>query len=90
MFGKKVAEQNKFTGARKDAIAQGKDPFEVDGKVYKVTGDTPDEEEQANESMFDDIITDMLAEEVEVEQAEVIMAARALADDVQDPNCKIR
>ena len=84
MFGKKVAEQNKFTGARKDAIAQGKDSFEVDGKVYKVTGDTSDEEEQANESMFDDIITDMLAEEVEVEQAEVIMAARALADDVQD------
>ena len=85
MFGKKVAEQNKFTGARKDAIAQGKDSFEVDGKMYKITGDTSDEEDQAkNESMFDDIITDMLAEEVEVEQAEVIMAARALADDVQD------
>ena len=48
MFGKKVAEQNKFTGARKDAIAQGKDSFEVDGKVFKVTGDTSDEEEQAN------------------------------------------
>ena len=84
MFGRKIAEQNKFTGARKDAIAQGKDSFEVDGKMYKITGDTSDEEDQAkNESMFDDIITDMLAEEVEVEQAEVIMAARALADDVQ-------
>ena len=34
--------------------------------------------------MFDDIIDDMLAEEVNVEEAEVIMAARALADDVQD------
>jgi hypothetical protein len=34
--------------------------------------------------MFTDIIDDMLAEEVNVEEAEVIMAARALADDVQD------
>ena len=84
MFGKKVAEQNKFTGARKDAISQGKDSFEVDGKMFKITGDTSDEEEQANESMFIDIIDDMLAEEVNVEEAEVIMAARALADDVQD------
>lgn len=84
MFGKKVAEQNKFTGARKDAIAQGKDSFEVDGKVFKITGDTSDEEEQANESMFNDIINDMLSEEVDVEQAEVVMAARALSDDIQD------
>ena len=84
MFGRKVAEQNKFTGARKDAISQGKDSFEVDGKMFKITGDTSDEEEQANESMFTDIIDDMLAEEVNVEEAEVIMAARALADDVQD------
>ncbi len=85
MFGKKVAEQNKFTGARKDAIAQGKDEFEVDGETYKVTGDTSDEKKQAKkESMFDDIINDMIAEEVEVEQAEVVMALRALSDDVQD------
>ena len=84
MFGKKVAEQNKFTGARKDAIAAGKDEFEVDGKTYKITGDTSDEEKQAKkESMFDDIINDMIAEEVEVEQAEVVMALRALSDDVQ-------
>ena len=38
----------------------------------------------ATESMFDDIINDMLNEEVDVEQAEVVMAVRALADDVQD------
>ena len=82
MFGSKVAEQNKFTGARKDAIAKGQDSFEVDGKIFKITGDTKDEEMQ-EASMFEDIIDDMLAEEVEVEQAEVIMAARALADDVQ-------
>jgi uncharacterized protein YaaR (DUF327 family) len=37
------------------------------------------------ESMFDDIINDMLAEEIEsVEEAEVLMAVRALADDIQD------
>jgi len=85
MFGKKVAEQNKFTGARKDAIAQGKDSFEVDGEEFTVTGDTKDEKKQdAKESMFDNIIDEMLAEEVEVEQAEVVMALRALADDVQE------
>ena len=88
MFGKKVAEQNKFTGARKDAIAQGKDSFEVDGETFKVTGDTKDEKAQAKkESMFDDIIDDMLSEEIEgtsVEEAEVVMAVRALADDIQD------
>lgn len=38
----------------------------------------------ATESMFDDILNDMLNEEVDVEQAEVVMAVRALADDVQD------
>lgn len=37
-----------------------------------------------NESMFDDLIADILNEEVDVEQAEVIMAVRALSDDVQD------
>ena len=84
MFGRKVAEQNKFTGARKDAIAKGEDEFEVDGKKYKVTGDTSDEKKQAKESMFDDLINDILNEEVDVEQAEVVMAVRALADDIQD------
>lgn len=85
MFGKQIAEQNKFTGARKDAIAQGKDSFEVDGTVYSVTGDTSDEEIQESEkSMFDDIIDEMINEEVNVEEAEVVMAVRALADDIQD------
>jgi hypothetical protein len=84
MFGKKVAEQNAFTGARKDAIAQGKDEFEVDGKIFKVTGNTADEKKQAKkESMFDDIIDEMITES-SVEEAEVVMAARALADDIQD------
>ena len=89
MFGRKIGEQNKFTGARKDAIAAGKDEFEVDGEVYKVTGDTSDEKKQdkvkeAFDSMFDDILSEMINEEVNVEEAEVVMAVRALADDIQD------
>jgi len=83
MFGKKVSEQNKFTGARKDAIAQGKDSFEVDGEERTITGDTKDEKKQTKESMFDDIIDDMISEST-VEEAEVVMAARALSDDIQD------
>jgi hypothetical protein len=43
MFGRKIAEANKFVSARKDAIKAGKKEFEVDGKKYKVTGDTTDE-----------------------------------------------
>ena len=86
MFGAKIGEQNKFTGARQDAIEKGEKEFEVDGKTYKVTGDTKDEEKQAKKEskMFDDIVDEMIAEEVEVEQAEVVMAIRALADDVQN------
>lgn len=84
MFGAKVAEQNKFTGARKDAIAKGEKKFTVDGEEYDVTGDTKDGKK--NEStMFDSLVDDMINEEVaDVEQAEVIMAVRALADDIQD------
>ena len=35
-------------------------------------------------NMFDDIIADMLSEEVKTAEAEVVMAVRALADDIQD------
>jgi hypothetical protein len=38
-----VEEGNDFTGARLAAIKAGKPTFRVDGKVYKVTGDTSDE-----------------------------------------------
>jgi hypothetical protein len=84
-FGAKVAEANKFVDARRKAIQAGDDEFEVDGKKFKVTGGTSDEKK--NESMFDDIINELLAEELEgtsVEEAEVVMAVRALADDIQD------
>jgi hypothetical protein len=81
MFGAKVAEQNKFTGARKDAIAKGEKKFTVDGEEYEVTGDKKNES-----TMFDSIVDDMISEEVEgtsIEEAEVVMAVRALADDIQ-------
>ena len=87
-FGAKIAKENKFVKARLDAIKNDEKEFEVDGKKYDVTGDTSDEKKQAKkESMFDDIIDDMLSEEIEgtsVEEAEVVMAVRALADDIQD------
>ena len=83
MFGRKIAEANAFVKARKDAIASGKTEFEVDGKTYTVTGDTSDEVAEST-SMFDDIIDSLLVEEVAVEQAEVVMAIRALSDDIQD------
>jgi hypothetical protein len=86
MFGAKVAEANAFVAARRDAIAKGEKKFKVGDKEFDVTGDTEDEKEDAKESsMFDDIIDEMIVEEVaDVEQAEVIMAVRALADDIQD------
>jgi len=90
-FGAKIARENRFIGNRQDAIDNDEDEFEVDGKTYQVTGDTSDEKKQSKkakkESMFDDIIDDLLNEELEgtsVEEAEVVMAVRALADDIQD------
>jgi hypothetical protein len=42
-------------------------------------------EDMFDEGYLDDIINDMLSEEIEsVEEAEVVMAVRALADDIQD------
>jgi len=83
MFGRKIGEANAFVKARKDAIKAGKKKFTVGNKEFDVTGDTSDEE--VDESMmFDDIIADLLNEEVNVEEAEVVMAVRALADDIQD------
>jgi hypothetical protein len=84
MFGRKIGEANSFVDARRKAIAAGEKEFEVGGKTFKVTGDTSDEKKATKESMFDDILNDMINEEVDVEQAEVVMAVRALADDVQD------
>ncbi len=84
MFGRKIAEQNAFVNARRKAIASGAKEFTVGGKTFKITGSTSDEKATAKEGMFRNIIDDLLNEEVDVEQAEVVMAVRALADDIQD------
>jgi hypothetical protein len=92
MFGRKIAEQNAFNTARDQAIAGGKKKFSFNGKEYDLTSVGQDDIARAmsrfgkkkNESMFSDIVDDILNEEVDVEQAEVVMAVRALADDIQD------
>ena len=95
MFGKKIAQEN-FALAAADAGARGDKEFEYpkgSGKMHKVTMDKKtadkisDEDDKKNESMFDDIIDEMISEEIEgttVDEAEVVMAVRALADDIQD------
>ena len=83
MFGAKIAKENFALAA---AEAGGKE-FEYpkgSGKMHKNTMKKDTADKINNESMFDSIIDEMLNEEVDVEQAEVVMAVRALADDIQD------
>jgi hypothetical protein len=57
-----VAESNPFTDARMNAIKAGKKEFTVNGKTYRVTGDTSDEREAiANEAVNRDEYTAKLA-----------------------------
>lgn len=63
------------------------DYIDIDGdgdKKEPMKKAAKDAKKKKNESMFDDLIAEILNEEVDVEQAEVVMAVRALADDVQD------
>jgi hypothetical protein len=63
------------------------DYIDIDGdgdKEEPMKKAAKDAKKKKNESMFDDLIAEILNEEVDVEQAEVVMAVRALADDVQD------
>ncbi len=90
MFGKKIAQENFALAA---AEADGKD-FEYpkgSGKMHKNTmkKDTAGKIKKSDvkeefDNMFDDILNDLITEEVNVEEAEVVMAVRALADDIQD------
>jgi hypothetical protein len=82
MFGRKVASENKFAYAAKQAKAQGKKEFELDGEKFPVK-EAQEAAMAGDASMFNDIIDSILNEEVDVEQAEVVMAVRSLADDVQ-------
>ena len=93
MFGRKIAERKlndsiqymyklQKDGKSVEEIAKELDmkPEEVKDAMSK----TAESVEENNMNMFDDIIADMLSEEVKVEEAEVVMAVRALADDIQD------
>tara|TARA_B100001057_G_C22842725_1_gene947744 strand:+ start:717 stop:2021 length:1305 start_codon:yes stop_codon:yes gene_type:complete len=86
-FGAKIAKEN-FAFAAADAEEEGKKEFEYpkgSGKMHPVTIKSKNADKINKESMFDSIIDEMLSEEVEsVEEAEVVMAVRALADDIQD------
>jgi hypothetical protein len=91
-FGAKVAQHNtneatKFGHSLRD---KGMSDEEI-GKKINMSADEVkdmlDKTEKKNESMFDSIIDELLNEELEgtsVEEAEVVMAVRALADDIQD------
>jgi hypothetical protein len=60
-----VDESNVFTNARMNAIKAGKDTFKVNGKSYKVTGDTSDELEATFESLSPDQQFDIIEEMVQ-------------------------
>tara|TARA_B100001105_G_scaffold252943_1_gene245537 strand:+ start:1633 stop:2832 length:1200 start_codon:yes stop_codon:yes gene_type:complete len=67
-----------------DAVEGGIQMF---GKKIAEQNRDNTEEEELDEGMFDDIIDEMISEEIEgtsVDEAEVVMAVRALADDLQD------
>ena len=88
-FGAKIAKEN-FEVAAAEAEKEDKKEFEYpkgSGKMHPVTIKKKNADAINKESMFDDIIDDLLNEELEgtsVEEAEVVMAVRALADDIQD------
>ena len=98
MFGRKIAER-KLTDSiqymyklQKDGKSVEEIARELDMKPEEVKdamNKTAESVEENNMNMFDDIIADMLSEEVKVEEAEVVMAVRALADDIQDQIEKI-
>ena len=67
-----VEEANEFVKARLDAIKAGKSEFTIDGKTYKVTGDTSQENKQKT--------TESVVTEGAVESSELVMAAKSMVD----------
>jgi hypothetical protein len=94
MFGRKIAEKKLNDSIQymyklqKDGKSVGEIAKELDMEPEEVRDAMKKTDESVEESqmnMFDDIIDEMISEEVEsVDEAEVVMAVRALADDIQD------
>ena len=89
MFGKKIAEKNLLDSIQFMHSLKAKNMSDEEiAKKLKMTvaavKDAMSKTESVEESMFDDVISNMLSEEVDVEEAEVVMAIRALANDIQD------
>jgi hypothetical protein len=91
-FGAKVAqhktnEATKFGHSLRDKVMSDEEIGKKINMSADEVKDMLDKTEKKNESMFDSIIDELLNEELEgtsVEEAEVVMAVRALADDIQD------
>jgi len=83
MFGRKVAAENGgFNLSAMAAKKAGKKDFEHGGKTFPVK-EAQEAARRGDVGMFSDLIDSILNEEVALEQAEVVMAVRSLADDVQ-------
>jgi arsenate reductase-like glutaredoxin family protein len=77
--GKTEVTANSSYEAAKRAAAKWKLKSTTGISVYLA-----DVKHTATESVFNSIISGMIVEDVDVQEAEVIMAVRALADDIQD------
>ncbi len=82
MFGSRVGEGNAFSKELADARKAGDKTMTVGGETMPVK-EAQEAASRGDVGMFNDLIDSILNEEVALEQAEVVMAVRSLADDVQ-------